>query len=192
MIANIISLNKIPQPGKYYCVVTLHDGIEEKVVQYIGENRVKQDDGKIRELDGNDQLAELMVVTSEGKEYPLKFSQWENAIKAGEVDTGKQVYIHLQPFSFLRGNIMKKCSGCDATFVSAAEQLYCPLCCMNNEVAKVIPESPYTVPKKRARLVPESKVKETAEAAWHEARRKHYKTFEEFYAMYSYQNNDSK
>jgi hypothetical protein len=191
MIANIISSVKTPEIGKYYCVISLYEGIHEKVIQYIGKKQIKYEDGRIKELKEDDQLAELLVVTSEGKEYPLKFSQWENSIKAGEVDSDKQVRIQLQPFSFLRGNIMKKCKGCNAIFVSAPEQLFCPLCCMNNEVAKVVPNIDSEVPKKRSRLVSQVKVREIAEAAWQEAKANNYKSFEEFYAVYSFENQNS-
>ena len=84
--------------------------------------------------------------------YPLKFNQWSNAIRNGEVNSKKNVEFMLVPVDkFKGGKHVKECSICDAAFMGAGYQTQCKSCCEKEVTAKILISK--TVKPKRPRLV---------------------------------------
>jgi len=102
----------------------------------------------------NDRLCKLSI-ESAGTIYPLKFNQWNNAIKYGEVNMDKPVTFELVPVrKFITGKSVKRCISCDRVYMGAENQRDCKPCCEKEVTAKIILTK--IVKPKRPRLVKEA------------------------------------
>lgn len=93
------------------------------------------------ELSSQIQLYKLMV-KQDYKVYPLKFNQWKKSIKAGEVNTNKEVNFELKPLKFVKGNYRRECYECGTDFLAHKKQPYCKDCCNRNAVARIVINKP--------------------------------------------------
>jgi hypothetical protein len=79
-----------------------------------------------------------LVVANENGTYPLKFNQWDKAIKNGEVDSSKEITFELVSPKFNSGKYMKTCQGCQANYMGARAQNICKVCTAEDITAKII------------------------------------------------------
>lgn len=80
-----------------------------------------------------------LVVANETGVYPLKFNQWDKAIKNGEVDSDKEATFELIHPKFNTGTHIKVCQECEAQYMGARRQQVCMNCNSKDITAKIIP-----------------------------------------------------
>jgi len=84
-----------------------------------------------------DMLCKL-VVTHEDGIYPLKFNQWDKAIKNREVDSTKEVTFELNAPKYKPGKYMKTCGSCEYHYMGARQQNICQKCNSKDVTAQII------------------------------------------------------
>jgi len=88
-------------------------------------------------IGARDELCKL-IVASDDKVYPLKFNQWDKAIKNSEVNSSKEVTFELVSQKFNPGKYLKNCSDCTTNYMGARNQLICKNCSDKDVTAKII------------------------------------------------------
>jgi len=114
-------------------------------------------------------LCKLIVIDND-RQYYLKFNQWKKSIKAGEVDSDKEVTFEVVPAKFVDGHYMNTCSLCYSSFMGHKRQPVCKTCCDANVHAKITigkkEIKPATKPKRPRMFKPEI-VKQLLIKAYH-------------------------
>jgi hypothetical protein len=74
------------------------------------------------------ELCKLVILT-DSNAYPLKFSQWDKAIKNGEVNSDEKVIFKTIPSDkFKEGKYIRVCDVCTANFMASKTQYQCRNC----------------------------------------------------------------
>lgn len=123
-------------------------------------------------------LCKLVVLTDRGK-YPLKFNQWDKAIRNSEVNSDNSVEFDLVPINkFKEGNLIKTCPPCGTQFMGNGRQKLCRDC-SDAEVIAQIKVKKKSKPK-RPRMMTPAEHKERCIAVAHAARKMHMMPAHEF------------
>jgi hypothetical protein len=114
------------------------------------------------------ELCKLVILTDSGA-YPLKFSQWDKAIKNGEVNKDKLVTFELTPVTkYKEGKYIKTCTTCSSQFMGGRGQGPCRKCSDADVTAQIKIEK--KVKPKRPRMISPQKNKEIALNAFQHGR----------------------
>jgi hypothetical protein len=105
------------------------------------------------------ELCKLIILTDSNM-YPLKFNQWDKAIKNGEVNSDKSVNFELTPVNkFKEGKRIRACDVCETSFMGGGTQFQCRKCNDADAVAqikvnkKVKPKRPRMLTPDQAKLI---------------------------------------
>lgn len=97
--------------------------------------------------------------TNTDDKYPLKFNQWQAAIRSGEINSTFVVKFEVLPIKFIDGNYHQTCSLCNSSFLAHKRQPLCMDCCIQHSIAKImVNDKPKAVKKPKPKMYPESVV----------------------------------
>jgi len=88
-------------------------------------------------IDGDAKFCKLVVASSDGKLYALKFSQWKKVLSLVN-ETDKTVAFEIEPIKFKDGNYRRECSNCDVIFIGDRRQIICKECCNGHATATIL------------------------------------------------------